>query len=70
LQPLHEDGTVSLRFRIICGGVHMHADALDPLGLLRTRRERPGDRCSAENGNKLPPTHVPSQNTSYGVPEA
>jgi hypothetical protein len=40
--------------RIVCGPVHEHANALHPLGLLRTRGKRPR-RCSGEKRDELAP---------------
>ena len=41
LQPLQERRDAGLRFRIVRGCGHEHADAPHPLALLRARRERP-----------------------------
>ena len=40
-QPLPERCEARLRFRIVLGDGHEHADAPHPAGLLRARRERP-----------------------------
>jgi hypothetical protein len=45
---LQEYRDAGLLFRIIRSCVHEHADAPHSLALLRTRRERPGDRCAAK----------------------
>jgi hypothetical protein len=49
----------SLRFGIVCGEVHEHADASHALGLLRVRTERPRGSRSAEQRDELAPApHV------------
>ena len=53
LQPLQERPEAGLRFRIVRGQVHEHADAPHPLGLLRPRRERPRRRRAAEQRDEL-----------------
>ena len=58
LQPLQERRDAGLRFRIVRGRGHEHADAPHPLGLLRARRERPRSRRATENTEKFPPPHV------------
>src|ERR1700720_2255005 len=50
--------------RVVLGGVHQHANPAHPLGLLRTRRERPCDR-TAERGYKLPPCNVDRHRTLH-----
>src|SRR5262249_34473120 len=43
-QRLYERRLASLSFRIVRGRVHKHADATNPIGLLRARPERPKQR--------------------------
>ena len=57
LQPLQERRDAGLRFRIVRGCGHEHADAPHPLGLLRARRERPRRRRAAEQRDELAPPH-------------
>ena len=61
LQPLQECREAGLRFRIVRGRAHEHADAPHPLGLLRARRERPRGRRAAEKRDELAPLHVRPQ---------
>src|SRR5260370_27430447 len=55
-QPLPECREASLRFRIVLGEPHQHADAPHPDGLLRARAKRPGCRA-AEKRDELAPFH-------------
>src|SRR5262249_8535591 len=48
LQPLQERGDAGLSFRIVRSRGHEHADAPDPLGPLRARRERPCRRAAEQ----------------------
>ena len=57
LQPLQERRDAGLRFRIVRGAVHEHADAPHALALLRARRERPRGRRAAEQRDELAPLH-------------
>src|SRR5262249_26231007 len=57
LQPLHERSEACLPFRIVCGEGHEHADATHPLALLRTCRERPRPRRTAEQRYELAAFH-------------
>src|ERR1039458_6350466 len=41
--------------RVVLGGRHQHANPPHSLGLLRTRREWPGERRPAERRNEFPP---------------
>jgi hypothetical protein len=50
-------GICSLQFRISLSAAHQHADAPHPLGLLRTRRERPSCRRAAEKHDESAPAH-------------
>jgi hypothetical protein len=54
LQGLLERREAGLAEWIVCGPVHEHANASQPLGLLRTRRKRPCRRA-AEQRDELPP---------------
>jgi hypothetical protein len=56
-QALHERGVAGLKFRIIRGRGHEHADAPHSPGLLCARRQRPSGGCAAEEGDELPPLH-------------
>ena len=56
LQSLQERREAGLRFRIVRGDAHQHADAPHPLALLRTRRERPRRRRAAEQRDELAPS--------------
>jgi hypothetical protein len=44
-----------LRFRIVLGDAHEHADTPHPVRLLRPRRERPSRCCTADERDELPP---------------
>ncbi len=44
--------------RIIFGKGQQHADPTNPVALLRTRRQRPRRRCTAEKRDELAPPHV------------
>ena len=58
LQSLYERRVARLPFRIVRGQVHEHADATNPIGLLRPRRERPCDcRRAAEQRDQLAAFH-------------
>src|SRR5215470_1156540 len=46
-----------LSFRIVCSRVHENADAAHALALLRARRERPSNRCAAEQRDERAPLH-------------
>ena len=56
---LHKCFDVTLRFRIVFGHCHQHADAPHPLALLRLRRERP--RAAA------PPSSVMNSRRSHSI---
>src|SRR5262249_53129254 len=56
LQRLYERRVASLPFRIVSGQVHEHADATNPIGLLRARREWPRSRA-AEKRDELASSH-------------
>src|SRR5262249_21655046 len=56
-QPLQERPDAGLKYRIIRGCVHEHADAPHPLALLRARCERPRRRRAAEQTDELAPFH-------------
>jgi hypothetical protein len=58
LQPLRERRDADWCFRIVRGNVHEHADAPDPVALLRARRDRPPGCRAAEQRDELPPSHV------------
>src|SRR5262249_42978838 len=47
-QPAQERRDAGSAFRIVRGGAHEHADTSHLVGLLRARRERPGDRRAAD----------------------
>jgi hypothetical protein len=47
---------VALRFRIVCGEVHQHANAPHTL-LLRTRRERPRSGATGQRDEIAPAAH-------------
>jgi hypothetical protein len=57
-QPVNERCDAGLFFRIVRCERREHADAPHPLRLLRTCRERPCDRRTAEKRNELTPPHV------------
>jgi hypothetical protein len=59
LQLLRKDREASLSFWIVGGPALEHADATHPVGLLRARGARPGDRRAAKKGDKFAPLHVP-----------
>ena len=61
LQRLLERHDPSLTLWIVRDVAHEHTDAPHPLGLLRTRGERPGGCGSAEKLDDLPSSHAPSQ---------
>src|SRR5438128_321094 len=44
-------------FRVVFGVNHEQTDASHSLGLLRSRRERPSDRCTADKRDELAPFH-------------
>src|SRR5262249_475884 len=54
-EPLGKRHNASLRFRVVCGEVHEHANAPHPPRLLRARRERPR-HCAAERSYHFPPS--------------
>ena len=56
LQALLERRDAGLKFRIVRGCGHQHADV--PYTLLRARRERPGRRRTTQNAKKGPSPHV------------
>src|SRR5262249_1483098 len=56
-QTLYESVDARLSFLIICGSTHEHADTPPPLGLLRTRHERPRCRRAAEHRDELAAFH-------------
>jgi hypothetical protein len=58
LQPLQERPDAGLKFRIVRGSGQEHADAPRSLGLLRFRRERPGDRRAAEQRDEIAAPYV------------
>ena len=60
LQPLQERCDAGLSLRIVRGLAHEHADAPHPLALLRTRRERPRGRRTAEQRDELAPLLIRS----------
>jgi hypothetical protein len=53
LQTLRKGRDADRRSRIVDGLRHEHADTPHPVGLLRARRERPGDRRAAEQGDEI-----------------
>src|SRR5262249_5236625 len=57
LQRLAESREPALRFGIIFGEVHQHADPPRPLALLRACRERPHGCRATNNGDEFPPPH-------------
>ena len=59
LESLPECGDVGLSFRVTLGIAHQHADPPHPVGLLRTRRERPSGRRAAQQRDELAPLHCP-----------
>src|SRR5215471_19994623 len=62
LQPLLECRDLKARLLIVRDPGHQHADAPHPLALLRTRRERPGDRCAAKQRDEVAAFHeLPSR---------
>src|SRR6266436_58770 len=56
-QPLSECREASLRFRIVLGEPHQHADPPHPLALLRARRERPRGSRAAEHRDEPASVH-------------
>src|SRR5262249_38401721 len=58
LQGLLESFNTRLSVRIVRSEHHQHPDAPHPLGLLRTRSDRPGGRA-AEQRDELPALHCP-----------
>jgi hypothetical protein len=56
LQPLHEGREAGLCLRLASTGMHEHADAPHPVGLLRARRQRPSHRAT-EQSDELPAPH-------------
>ena len=57
LQPLLKRGDAGLRFAIVRGDGHEHADPPHAFGLLRPRRERPRCRRTAEQRDELAPSY-------------
>ena len=58
-QPLQERPDTGLPCRIVRGCGQKDADTAHPLGLLRTRGERPRRSSAAESQDELAPSHVP-----------
>jgi hypothetical protein len=56
-QPLRERRGAGLRFRIVCGIAHKHADVPHTLRLLRPRDKWPSRHRTAENRDELAPFH-------------
>src|SRR5215813_8781721 len=56
-QPAQERRDAGSAFRIVRGGAHEHADTSHLVGLLRARRERPGDGRAAEERYELAAFH-------------
>src|SRR5262249_61900873 len=56
LHRFQERHDVGLRIRVVRGPVHQRADAQHPVGLLRSRRERPRSRA-ADKRDKVAPLH-------------
>ena len=52
-----EHGGAKLALRILLRIQHEQADAANPAGLLRARRERPGTRA-AKSSNEFPPSNL------------
>src|SRR5215469_17734245 len=52
-----ERSDASLSFQIGRSRAREHVDALHPLAVLRACRERPRDRCAAEQRDELAPLH-------------
>src|SRR5262249_17365024 len=57
VEPLLECPEARLHSRIILGIARQHADPSYLLGLLRARRDRPGCRRAAEQGEELAGSH-------------
>jgi len=57
LETLAERGQVVMKFRVVLGMRHQHADPPFPLGLLRVRDERPRGRRAAEQRDELATFH-------------
>jgi len=53
LQRLYERPVAGLPFRIVRGQVHEHADATNPIGLLRARSVRPRGNRAAKQRDEL-----------------
>src|SRR5262249_42477574 len=53
---------------IVRGCVHQHADAPDPLALLRARRERPHGRSATEKRDELAPLHSITSSAMASTP--
>ena len=51
-------GSIGLTFPVPLGICHQDADPPHPLGLLRARGERQGERA-AQKGDELAPLHTP-----------
>jgi hypothetical protein len=60
LECLPECGDEGLSL-LVLGKRHQHADASHPVGLLRTRCERPCSSRTPEKRDELAPLHVRSQ---------
>src|SRR5262249_26794776 len=52
LQRLLKRRTTRSRFWIVLGDIREHADAPNPVGLLRARRERPGHRAAEQRDER------------------
>src|ERR1700693_4666054 len=53
---------------MICGQVHEHADAPDPVGFLRARGERPVDRGGREKRNNIPSSQFAAPRVFHSEP--
>jgi hypothetical protein len=56
-KPLHETGKEGLYLRIAFVPRHEHADPPHPVGLLRSRGERPCSRAAEHHDEIAPPNH-------------
>ena len=61
LPLLLEDLGLGLTFRIILCANEKHTNVFHPIGLLRSRGERPRSRSAANQGDKLAALHCPTQ---------
>jgi hypothetical protein len=57
-EPLQERCVEGLKFDIVGHSGHEYPDAPHALGLLRARRQRPGDRYAAEDGDEIAASNV------------